>query len=258
MPGKTAAERFDETAHNYATSSHHVGGRSLERMLEVAEPTPEMLVLDLAAGTGHTTAAFAPRVKRVVAYDPAPRMLAETEKLLGERQLQNVVIRRGLAEQISFEDETFDLVVSRLAPHHFEGIEKALREMARVTKRGGKVLVSDLAGFEDPEVDEFNHSLEMLHDPTHVGSYTPERWRGIFAQAGLEVFHEEQFFEPPQGLLVSEWCRVAQTPADSVLEIIGRCLEAPTKIRDALGIAKEGDDLRMRARRIELIGGIKK
>ena len=37
-----------------------------------------------------------------------------------------------------------------------------------------------------------------------------------------------------------------------------RCLEAPTKVRHALGIVKEGDDLRIRARRIELMGGIKK
>lgn len=258
MPEKTAAERFDETAHNYSTSSHHVGGRSLERMLELGAPTPELLVLDVAAGTGHTSAAFAPRVKRVVAYDPAPNMLAETEKLLGARGLDNVDLRRGLAEQITFEDETFDLVVSRLAPHHFENIERALREMARVTKRGGKVLISDLAGFEDPEIDEFNHSLELLHDPTHIGSYTPERWRGIFEQAGLEVCHDEQFHEPPKGLLVSEWCRVAQTPGENVLEIMRRCLEAPTKVRHALGIAKEGDDLRIRARRIELMGGIKK
>lgn len=257
MAEKSAVDRFDRTAANYATSPHHVGGRSLERLVEVAQPAPSMVVLDLACGPGHTSLVLAPRVARVVAYDPAPNMLLETEKAARARGLKNLETRRGLAEQLLFEDATFDLVVSRIAPHHFADVERSVRELARVLKPGGRGVVADLVGFEDPEVDEFNHGLETLHDPTHVRSYTMRRWREIFGQAGLALFHEEQFREPEDGLLVSEWCRVAQTPPENAAEIRRRCLGASPRIKEALVIGAAGDDVRLGARRIGVIGGLK-
>jgi len=257
MEGKNAVERFDRTAAGYATSPHHVGGRSLKRLVEVAQPQPSMVALDVACGPGHASLALAPRVARLVACDPAPRMLAVTEQGAGEQGAGNVEPRPGLAEQLGFADASFDLVVSRIAPHHFPDIEKAMREMARVLVPGGRLVIADLVGYEEPDLDAFNHQLEMLHDPTHVRSYTPRRWRELFAQAGLALFHEEVFREPDEGLLVSEWCRVAQTPPESAAEILRRCREAPQPIKDALGIADEGEDVRLRARRIGLFGGRK-
>jgi hypothetical protein len=127
--------------------------------------------------------------------------------------------------------------------------------MARVLVPGGRAVVADLVGFDDPEADGFVHRLELLHDPTHVRSHTLGRWRDLFARAGLEPFHDEQFREPDEGLLVSEWCRVAQTPPPAAEEIRRLCLEAPARLAALLGIRAEGDDVRLAARRIGVVGG---
>jgi SAM-dependent methyltransferase len=84
------------------------------------------------------------------------------------------------AEYLPFADGSFDVVVTRIAPHHFADIREAIREMARVS--GDLVLVVDNL-YRDDVVEE----AERLRDPMHVRNYGEEEWRELFLQAGLEV-----------------------------------------------------------------------
>ena len=69
------------------------------------------------------------------------------------------------AEDLPFADGAFDLVVSRIAPHHFEDVAAAVAEMARVC--------NDLVVVEDTlYVSEEVEEAEKLRDPTHVRSYS--------------------------------------------------------------------------------------
>jgi ubiquinone/menaquinone biosynthesis C-methylase UbiE len=84
---------------------------------------------------------------------------------------------RAYAEEMPLPSKSFDVVMSRLAPHHFADPTRAVREMTRLAKPDGRVAVIDLEGNEDPCLDDLNHELEVLHDPSHVRSYTAARWR---------------------------------------------------------------------------------
>jgi len=121
--------------------------------------------LDVATGGGHTARRLRAAGLRVTTLDPAPGMEPD-------------VIAR--AEDIPFAEGCFDLVVSRIAPHHFEDVEAAIGEMARVSCR--LVVIEDTL-FASEEIEE----AERLRDPTHVRSYTDEDWRGFLGCAGLEV-----------------------------------------------------------------------
>jgi len=101
----------------------------------------------------------------VVTVDPAPGMQAD-------------VIAR--AEDVPFADDSFDVVVSRIAPHHFDDIRAAVNEMARVARR--LVLVVDNL-YRGEIVEE----AECLRDPTHVRNYSEDEWRSFFDDAGLDV-----------------------------------------------------------------------
>src|SRR5207249_8209866 len=107
----------------------------------------------------------------VVTLDPSPAMRAD------------VVAR---AEDIPFDDGSFDVVVTRIAPHHFEDVARAVREMARVSNR---IVVVEDTLFSSERHEE----AERLRDPTHVRNYTLEEWRGLLEAAGLELEHEETF-----------------------------------------------------------------
>jgi len=84
------------------------------------------------------------------------------------------------AEHVPFADGSFEVVVSRIAPHHFADIRAAVAEMARVARR--LVLVVDNL-YRGDLVEE----AERLRDPTHVRNYSDEEWREFFDAAGLDV-----------------------------------------------------------------------
>jgi SAM-dependent methyltransferase len=110
------------------------------------------------------------------------------------------------AEELPFEDGSFDVVTCRIAPHHFEDIHKAIAEMARVTQR---LIVIEDNVFVDERVEE----AERLRDPTHVRCYSEEEWKQMLSEAGLEVEQLERFERHP---VVDDWlARVDTPPADA-------------------------------------------
>ncbi|MBI5304003.1 MAG: methyltransferase domain-containing protein [Chloroflexi bacterium] len=140
---KLIRQQFGAHANDYVTSQVHAQGQSLQRLLELTQPQRNWLVLDVSTGAGHTALTFAPRVARVIASDLTPQMLAAARKLADERGITNIVFRDADAHQLPFTNDTFDLVMNRLALHHYTDARKAISEMARVCKRGGIVALVD-------------------------------------------------------------------------------------------------------------------
>jgi SAM-dependent methyltransferase len=161
-------DRWSAHAQAYRESEAHRQGRDLDLLVEWAEGTT---ALDVAAGGGNVARRLREAGMQVVTVDPAPGMEAD-------------VISR--AEHLPFADGSFDTVATRIAPHHFDDIEAAVRELARVARR--VVLVADTR-FSGERAEE----AEGLRDPTHVRSYSEDEWRGLFARAGLEVEAVELF-----------------------------------------------------------------
>src|SRR5256884_9066167 len=122
MPKSRVQEHFGATAAHYLTSKPHAQGKSLERLVELVEPQKSWHVLDVATGAGHTAYAFAPHVARVWATDITEEMLALVRDEIAKRKLANVRVAYAKAEMLPFEDESFELVTCRIAPHHFNSI----------------------------------------------------------------------------------------------------------------------------------------
>ena len=130
--------QFGAHAEAYATSIVHAKGASLKRLVELVKPQSEWLVLDVATGAGHTAAAFAPHVAHVIASDLTQAMLAQAQALARRKGLANMETARADAEALPFPAQRFDLVTTRIAPHHFFNIDAFLAETWRVLKPGGR------------------------------------------------------------------------------------------------------------------------
>ena len=196
----SSPQRFNTLACGYASSEVHTGSPTLDR-LHTLLPRVDS-VCDLACGAGHTGLGFAGSASRIVALDPAPNMLAQVQRLAAERGVTIETVE-SFAESIPLASALFDLVVCRLAAHHFSDLPKAMNEMTRLTKRGGYIAIIDMEGDENPALDALNHEIEVLHDPTHVRSYTAKYWRELFTANGLEVEAcENRCWEIPNGLTV--------------------------------------------------------
>jgi ubiquinone/menaquinone biosynthesis C-methylase UbiE len=178
---------FAQRAAFYTTSAAHKDKAVLDRLVELARGKPTDRVLDVATGTGHTAFAFAPHVREVVATDVTPEMLAEGEQLKAERGIRNVEFRLADAYDLPFEDESFDLVTCRRAAHHFADIRRALREMRRVLRPGGRLVVDDRSVPEDDFVDATLNRLDWLHDHSHVRQYRPSEWQSMVQEAVCKI-----------------------------------------------------------------------
>ncbi len=247
-----SSERFNSIAEGYRTSEVHRGSPTLERLHELL---PEVKsVCDVACGAGHTALSFA-EASHIVCVDPASNMLQQVRKLAEESGMIVKTVE-SFAESITLPSSTFDLVVSRLAAHHFKDVQGALREMFRLAKPGGHVAVIDLEGDEYPAVDSFNHEVETLHDPTHVRSYTATQWREMFRATGLiEVACEARWREFPGGLTVCRWCELGNSGEENLNAIRERMVSAPATVLSALDITRDPDgEFRIPIRTLLLIG----
>jgi SAM-dependent methyltransferase len=156
---------WDERAERYRTSAVHASGPDLDVVVEMCDPGPGVKALDVATGGGHVARRLREAGAEVVTVDPSPGM-------------QPDVI--APAEQLPFEDGSFDVVVTRLAAHHFQSIGDAIGEIARVSNR---VVVIEDHHYTDEETEQ----AEKLRDPSHVRSLSEEEWRELLVSAALEV-----------------------------------------------------------------------
>lgn len=194
-------KQFGRSAALYASSDVHAKGESLDVLLELARPEPTWRALDVATGAGHTAMAFAPRVREVIAADYTPAMLEETAKLAAARGAANVRTRLADAESLPFEHGSFDLVLCRLAFHHFPHPDRAAAEFARVAAPGGRLGFADNIVVEDEEAAAVYNEFERIRDPSHVRVHSLAELRGLFESVGFAVgesrtLSKEFEFEP--------------------------------------------------------------
>ena len=165
-PKSLSQKRFGEHAAGYVKSEGHAKGADLDRLLELAQPHEDWLVLDVATGGGHTALKFAPHVAKVVASDLTPKMLAAAKEYIRTQGVNNVEFKQADAEGLPFKDKRFDLVTCRIAPHHFPHVDEFVSESARVLKPGGLFLLQDHVLPEDEKAANYVDGFEKLRDPS--------------------------------------------------------------------------------------------
>lgn len=154
---------WSDRAEAYRTAVEQASGSDLDRIVEWAAAARN--ALDVATGGGHVVRRLREAGIEVTTLDPAPGMRPD--------------VVAG-AEEIPFADSCFDVVVTRIAPHHFADVRAAVAEMARVSC--DQVIVEDTLYLSD-DVE----AAERLRDPTHIRSYTEDEWRSLLEEAALRV-----------------------------------------------------------------------
>lgn len=175
------ASIYDFTV-NIMTLGH---ARMLRAMtIERALIQPGDTVLDVGCGTGEVTLRAKLRAGngQVAGIDPAPEMIAVARKKAARRNL-DIDFRVGVIEALPFADSSVDVVTSSLMMHHLpdEVKVRGLREIYRVLKPGGRLLIAD---FMRPSSSFVNHLF--LIATHHRGlKYGVEDLRRLLQDAGF-------------------------------------------------------------------------
>ena len=230
--------QFGGSAEAYVTSAVHAHRDDLQRMVELAALHGDERVLDIATGGGHTALAFAPHVREVVASDLTPAMLTAAERFITAQGITNVVFQRADAESLPFANGHFDVVTCRVAAHHFADPHGFVREVARVLRPGGALVLDDTIAPADPDLDAFINAIEIERDPTHVRDYTEAEWHSYCAAAGLSVEHSET---GTKQIPFVDWCHRARVSPETEADLNPRLWTATPAAQAAYEITTGGD-----------------
>ena len=232
-------DQFDPQAHAYLTSAVHASGQDLQRARELAQgiTPPLTTLLDVGCGAGHLSFALALAFAEVVATDPLPAMLATVSAAASERGLTQIRTQQAAAVALPFAGGRFCLVASRYSAHHWRELPGALRELRRVVKPHGYLLLIDQLGDESPLVDTHLQTMELLRDPSHVRNRSASQWRGLLAQAGFRLLEETRW---PLRLDFASWITRMRTPPESVAAIRRLQTGAPREVADGLTLEADG------------------
>ena len=180
-------ESFTTQAKAFAANPWVTDEERIRRLVAAAHLDGSERVLDIATGPGYIAEAFAGAARDVVGVDLTEAMLAIARERTGERGVTNVSFRVADAQNLPFDNAAFDVVVCRLALHHLLKPLSVVREMARVCRSGGTVLVEDIFASEHPERAAYQDRWEILRDPSHVRTLSLSELLLVFRDTGLET-----------------------------------------------------------------------
>jgi ArsR family transcriptional regulator len=151
--------------------------RVIEELAKRSQTNRSSTVLDVGTGTGFVAAGLAPRVTRVVAVDHSPAMLDVARDNLRGLGITNVELREADMQRIPLPTDSVDAAVANMALHHAEDPTAMVREMARVTRPGGWVAVTD-------EVEHPYEWMRTEHADIWLG-FRQDQIAGFFGDARL-------------------------------------------------------------------------
>jgi ubiquinone/menaquinone biosynthesis C-methylase UbiE len=173
----SSKEYFEKVADQW---DHMRKGFFSEKVRKVAVAKADIqagkLAADIGAGTGFITEELVQNGLKVIAVDQSKAMLEQMKKKFA--RFDTIEYRRGQFNNLPLQDESVDYSFANMYLHHVDSPLKAIEEIVRVLKRGGKVVITDL--------DE--HEFEFLRKEQH------DRWLGFkrqdierwFREAGLK------------------------------------------------------------------------
>ncbi len=156
-------------------------------------------ILDIGSGNGISAVNFALKGYNVTVAEPDPsdtvgaNAIRQLQKLY---KLRNLEVYENFAEEIEFEDDSFDIVYCRQAMHHAYELDKFIAECARVVKPGGILMtIRDHVVFDENDKKNFleTHPLQKFYGGENA--FTPDEYKQAMTKAGLRVIKELKFFD---------------------------------------------------------------
>lgn len=207
----------------------------IRHLLNFAKLPAGLRVLDIGTGIGLLPLMLAEDgAQSVVGIDVSPEMLEQAEYLRlsrGGEAGARVSFRLAPAHALPFRDESFDAVFCRLLLNHMRRPERVVREMVRVLKPGGVLVLAELLSVDNPVKRATQNAIEERRNPSHVAARSVDQYNKLITDAGLTIEAKETVSFDRE---LDEWLAAYHTDrADAV--VVREMIEAGLET-DAAGI----------------------
>ena len=180
----------------------YVPGKSWKSLAEtLLRLMPPMVIADLGAGEGAFALLLAQQAKKVIAVDSSAKMIEVGREQARRHGVENVEYRLGDMEEIPIGDGEVDLVFFSQSLHHALHPERAVEDVWRILKPGGRIVILDLVKHR------FEEARELYAD----------EWLG-FSETEVEAMLEKSGFRSVQTSVVH---KEPETPQFQTLLVVG-------------------------------------
>lgn len=152
----------------------------LEQILRCIQVESGMRILDLGTGSGYLAFPFAEKYKQVdvVGLDIVEKTLEENQRKAELAGIRNLHFVNYEGMDFPFDDNSFDIIITRYALHHFPSIEDTFREISRVLKKDGIFFLSDPTP-NDNDSERFVDEYMQMKKDGHIKFYTKNEWKEL-------------------------------------------------------------------------------
>lgn len=200
---------FEVQANAFDIQCSHLSNKDyLDYIVFKTKPSSNDNILEVAAGTCICGRALAPYVKNIICLDATPAMLDVGKSECRKSNIQNIDFTEGLAEALPFEDNSFDIVISRLAFHHFTDPEIVFKEMKRVLRNNGKLIIIDMIT-DNTLFRENADKIEAMRDNSHVKNLSLTEIRNLYFDNNVCLKIQER---TDMCVSLEDWMELTKTP----------------------------------------------
>jgi len=171
------AESFDDKRFNYFRFMQ-------KRLVSLLDLKPDQRLLDLGCGTGWAVRYAAILINgrgEFYGIDISSKMIERA--IANSSNNKNVHFYQASAEQLPFENNSFDFIICSNSFHHYFNPDKVLSEVHRVLKSKGRIYILDATA--DGLIVKMADKWTKKKDPTHVKLYSTQEFKTLFVQAKL-------------------------------------------------------------------------
>lgn len=170
-------------------------------------PLAQGKVLELGAGGGINFQLYDPaRVSTVQGVDPSPGLLKRAREAAHAEGIE-FDIAEGVAENLPFDDDSFDTVLATFTLCSVQDQMQSLAEARRVLRPGGKMLFLEHGAAPDAKAAKWQRRIEPVWKPIAGGCHLTRPITSAIAQAGFRIVAQDQGYMPktPRAFGWTEW-----------------------------------------------------
>lgn len=183
---KQARNSFNNILDNKKYAGIIKDDKHLSLLLDLVEGDKNNKILDIGTGTGYLAFPLAEKfpTASVCGIDIADVIVEKNNATVREKGIRNLSFEVFDGLKYPFPGESFDLIVTRYAFHHFPDIVDAVRQMSRILIKGGKVLISDPMRNEKDDNGVIDSFMRVKKDG-HIQFYSSNELDKLFIDSGF-------------------------------------------------------------------------
>lgn len=160
--------------------------KHLSLLISLIEGRKYSKILDIGTGTGYLAFPLSEEFPTANVYgiDIAETIVAKNNEIVQEKGITNLVFKAFDGLKYPFSDESFDLIVTRYAFHHFPNVTDAIQQMNKLLVKGGKVLLSDPMRNEK-DAGRIIDSFMQVKKDGHIQFYSSSELDQLFSDHGF-------------------------------------------------------------------------